>query len=143
MSLCGQIFVVIDCYLLSFLYIRGFLGGLIFYQLNTNARKKRKKGQTFKEWFLYSRYHEEIPKILFIVYFAIITIHTLVLISCIIFNFIKPLDGVGHTLAKGIFYFDVLWITIIHLLFWQDRRDCAYRYKYERWIKKKGGNKKK
>lgn len=139
MSLGGQIFVVIICYLLSFLYIRGFLEGIKYYQLNTSARKKRKKGQTFKEWLLYSRYREEIPKILLIGYFLIVAIHLLALISCIIFNLIKPLDGFGHILAKGILMFDGLWMIIIQLLFWQAKPG----FKYERWIKKKRGNKKK
>lgn len=139
MSLGGQIFVVIICYLLSFLYIRGFLGGVKYYQLNNSARKKRKKGQTFKEWLLYSRYREEIPRILLIGYLVIVAIHPLVLISCIIINFIKPLDGFGPTLAKGMFVFDGLWIITIQLLFWQAKPG----FKYERWIKKKRGNKKK
>lgn len=139
LSLGGQIFVVITCYLLSFLYIRGFLAGVKYYQLNNSAIKKRKKGETFKEWFLYSRYREEIPRILLIVYFVIVAIHPLVLISCIIISFIKPLDGFGHTLAKGMFMFDGLWMIIIQLLFWQAKPD----FKYERWIEKKRGNKKK
>lgn len=138
MSLEGQISVVIICFLLSFPYIRGFLSGVICYQLNKSAIKKRKKGQTFKEWFLYSRYREEIPKMLLIGYFVIVAIHLLVLLSCIIFFFIQPLDDVGYILAKGIFAFDFLWMLTVQLLFWQAKPG----YKYERWIKKKRGNKK-
>ena len=107
--------------------------------MNTSARKKREKGQTFKERLLYSRFREEIPRILLIVYFVISAIHLLVLITCIIISFIKPLDGFGPTLAKVIVCFDVLCIITIQLLFWQKEPD----YKYERWIKKKRGNKKK
>ena len=138
MSLGRQIFVVATCYLLSFLYIRGFLRGVTCYQLNTSARKKRKKGQTFKEWFLYSRYREEIPKILLVGYFVIVVLHPLALIFCIIINFIKPLDSFGAILARGVCLLDGVWIIVIQLLFWQVKPD----FKYERWIKKKKGNKK-
>ena len=62
MDLERQILLVVIGYLLSFIYIRGFISGEKDYQLNTSAIKKRNKGQTFKEWFLYSRFREEIPK---------------------------------------------------------------------------------
>ena len=68
MNFRRQIFVIVTSYLLSFLFIRGFLWGVKEYPLNNSARKKRKKGETFKEWFLYSRYRKEIPKILLILY---------------------------------------------------------------------------
>jgi hypothetical protein len=121
------------------LFIRADISGIIAYRLNKNARKKRKKGQTFKEWFLYSRYRNEIPKILLVLYFFIILIHPLVLLCCIAFYFIKPLDTYGTLVAKGIAYFDVLWLTAILLLFWSPGPNIPY----ERWISKKGGNKRK
>lgn len=139
MSLRGEIFVIVTCYFLSFFFIRVFLWGVKEYPLNTSAAKKRKKGQTVKEWFMYSRYRREIPKILFILYFVIIVIHPLVLILCIIFHFIGSLNKiVPDLLAKGIFLFDGLWILAIQLLFWQAKPG----YKYERWLTKKGGNRK-
>ena len=103
------------------------------------CHKKRNKGQTFKEWFLYSRYREEIPKILLILYFVVVAIHPLVLIFCVIFSFIKPLEWVGPVLAKGISAFDVIWILILHILFCQIKPG----YKYERWIERRKGNRKK
>ena len=138
MSLGNQFIVVVISYLLSFLYIRGFLWGVKAYTLNTSARKKRKKGQTFKEWFLYSRYREEIPKVLLIWYFVVMAIHPLVLLFCIILYFIDSLEVIGAIFAKGIFWFDGVWIITIQLLFWQVKPG----FKYERWIEKKGGNKK-
>jgi hypothetical protein len=139
MSIFNSIIVVIIWYLLSLLFIRADISGIIAYRLNKNARKKRKKGQTFKEWFLYSRYRNEIPKILLVLYFFIILIHPLVLLCCIAFYFIKPLDTYGTLVAKGIAYFDVLWLTAILLLFWSPGPNIPY----ERWISKKGGNKRK
>ena len=139
MDLERQILLVVIGYLLSFIYIRGFISGEKDYQLNTSAIKKRNKGQTFKEWFLYSRYREEIPKILLILYFVVVAIHPLVLIFCVIFSFIKPLEWVGPVLAKGIFWFDWIWMLILHLLFFQVKPG----YKYERWIERRKGNRKK
>jgi len=138
MSILNQIVFVVLCYLLAFFFIRWFLWGVKEYPLNNSARKKRKKGQTLKEWFLYSRYRNEIPKILLVLYFFIILIHPLVLLCCIAFYFIKPLDTYGTLVAKGIAYFDVLWLTAILLLFWSPGPNIPY----ERWISKKGGKKK-
>lgn len=139
MSLERQIGIVILCYLLSFLSIRWFLWGIKLYMLNTSARKKRKKGETFKEWFLYSRYREEIPRIFLVLYFVIVLIHPLALIICIICSYIKPLEWVGSDLSMGILIFDFLWNLAIQLLFWQ----AGPRLKYDRWIKKKRSKRKK
>ena len=138
MDLGGEIFVIVASYLLSFFSIRVFLWGVKEYPLNNSARKKRKKGETFKEWFLYSRYRKEIPKILLILYFVIVIIHPLILILCIIFNYIDPSNKIGPELARGIFLFDGLWVVAIQLLFWQAKPGL----KYERWLTKKGGNRK-
>ena len=72
MSLSSQLFCVLASFLMAFWIIRGFLLGIKEYPLNTSARKKRKKGQTFKEWFLYTRYREEIPKFFLVLYFLIL-----------------------------------------------------------------------
>ena len=47
MSFKNQVIVIILCYFLSVFFIRGFLYGIIRYQLNNSAYKKRKKGTTF------------------------------------------------------------------------------------------------
>ena len=75
MSLKNQIVVIFLCFLVSFIYIRGFLYGIKRYQLNNSAYKKRKKGETFKEWLFYIRYKEEIPKILRVLYYSVLIIH--------------------------------------------------------------------
>ena len=138
MSFGKQIFVVVFMYLVSFIYIRGFLSGLKRYQLTDKVIKKRNMGQTFKDWFLYSRYREEIPKILLNLYFVVVVIHPIVLIFFIIFNFLSPSGGIGDILIKGILVFDLLWIIILRLLFWQKKPG----EKYERWIKKRSSKKK-
>jgi len=139
MSLGEQIFVVVTCYLLSFVYIRWFLWGVKEYPLNTSARKKRKRGQSFKEWFLYSRYREEIPAILLFLYFTIVLIHPFILGLCLVCNFIWPLPEVGPTLATGLAWFDAGWVLIYFLLFSSTKKEIPY----ERWLSKQRKNKKK
>ena len=139
MSIERQILVVVLCYPLAFWFIRGFLWGVKRYSFNTSAYKKRKKGQTFKEWFLYSRYREEIPKILLVLYFTVVFIHPFVLVLCVVFNFLETLNGVGDALARGIVIFDYVWYLLILLLFWSSHPGFAYK----RWIPKRDEQQKK
>ena len=44
MSIERQIILLVLSELLSFIYFRGFIVGIKFYQLNKSAYKKRKKG---------------------------------------------------------------------------------------------------
>ena len=70
LTLAEQLFILSACSIGSFFDIRGFLYGLKLYQLNNSAYKKRKKNESLKEWFLYTRYKEEIPKIFRVYYFS-------------------------------------------------------------------------
>ena len=124
-------------YFLSMLYIRRFLYGVKRYQLNLSACKKRKKGETFKEWLLYSRFKEEIPKILLVLYYIVLIIHPVGVIACA-FSRVLSLN-IDRALAKFIAIFDLVWILLLMLLFWTPSGDDAY----ERWITKKRGQKKK
>ena len=56
------IFAMHLLYLLNIVLARSILTPISTYYLNKSAQKKREKGQTIKEWFLYSRYREEIPR---------------------------------------------------------------------------------
>ncbi|MBP3936391.1 MAG: hypothetical protein IK954_02265 [Clostridia bacterium] len=140
MSFRNQIIVILLCFLLSFLYVRGFFYGIKRYQLNNSSYKKRKNGENFKEWLFYSRYKEEIPKILRVLYYTILIIHPVCLIFCLFAQIITlPLNLAG-ALAIFIAGFDVIWILVLALLFWSP----GPGYAYERWItKKRGQNKKK
>lgn len=133
MSFENQFVVILICYFTAFLFIRGFLYGIKRYQLNNSAYKKRKNGETFKEWLLYNRYQEEIPKILQTLYYSVLIIHPACLIACLFVYIIKLPLNIGGILATFIAGFDVVWMLVIALLFWSPRRD----YAYERWIPKK------
>ena len=140
MNLTNQIVVIFLCNIISFIYIRGFLYGIKRYQLNNSAYKKRKNGETFKEWLFYSRYKEEIPKILCVLYYTVLIIHPVCLMACL-FTYIITLPlNIGGLLAIFIAGFDAIWMLVIALLFWSPGRD----YAYGRWItKKRGQNRKK
>ena len=126
-------------FLLSFLPLRSFLYGIKRYQLNKSAYKKRKKGENFKEWLFCSRFKEEIPKIVRLLYYAVLIIHPGGVIVCLFADTILSLDF-GGALAISIAGFDVVWMLAIALLFWTHGSGLAY----ERWIaKKRGQNRKK
>ena len=128
-----QILVIFLMSLLSFFYIRGFIYGIKNYQLNPSAFKKRKKGETIKEWFFYTRYKDVIPKGWRIFYFFLLVLHFIFFIICIVGVSIS--QTIGDFTAKFAFYFDVAWVFIFHLLFWSKKPG----YAYERWIQKKKG----
>ena len=138
-----QLIVDTGVFFVSFVAIRAFLGGLIRYLLNNRAYKKRKKGETFKEWLFYSRYKEEIPRMLRRFYFVILFIHPASMIASIVLYFIPlpPAVDPGYLLSSTIFLFDAVWITVIALLFWTPTRERGLPY--ERWISKKYGKKRK
>ena len=63
-------------YPVAFVIIRSNISGILDYQLNRSALKKRKKDETVKEWLLYSRFREEIPTAIRVIYFFIIAEQT-------------------------------------------------------------------
>lgn len=113
MNLQVQIIILVLCWVLTFFSIRLELSNIIEYQLNKNAFKKRKKGMTFKEWFLYTRYREEIPKILLFLYFFIVIGHPLVLLVFFLIYLMGPYPEIVGNLVKGVAAFDIGWQLIL------------------------------
>ena len=95
--------------LLVFYYTRLSIAILINHLLNTSNRKKRKKDQTFKEWFFYKRFLDVIPRKYLIWYYSnfflsfVVTIVTIVLQ---LLNFGKSCLGVPLLayIISSIFY---------------------------------------
>lgn len=137
MSLGRQVIMILLCSFIALPFIRGFLYGIKRYQLNNSAYKKRKKQESFKEWLFYSRYKEEIPKILRILYFVVLILHPAGIITCLFVYIIRVPWNIGEMLALEIATFDGIWMLIIELLFWSPGPDFAF----ERWIKKTRGQK--
>ena len=124
--------VILISFILSFVDLRFFFGGLIDYQINKSARKKRRQGMTFKEWLFYLRFRNEIPKVLLILYFTVLIVHLLILV------FGSFIPTWRYFLSK-IFYIDSLLALLLGILFWQKKPG----FNYGRWIEKRRGNKKK
>ena len=137
MSFKNQIVVIILCFCLSFLFLRGFIYGIKRFQLNNSAYKKRKKGESFKEWLFYSRYTEEIPKLLRVLHGLVLIIHLSCFVTCVFLYFTKVSFNIGGILAILIAIFDSAWMLVIAVLFWSP----GPGYPYERWISKKRGQK--
>ena len=138
MSLWKQMLIILLSFILSFAYIRSFLAGLKRYQLNNSAYKKRKKGESFKEWVFYSRYKKEIPKFLLMFYYCVLVIHCACLVICIFFHNFTKFASIGRLLSILIACFDSVWMLIIAVLFWSS----GHSYAYGRWITKSHGRKK-
>ena len=130
-----QIFVIIGLFLLSFWMIRWYLWGIKTYPLNTSARKKRKKGETIREWFFYTRYRQEIPKFFLGLYFVVLIVNMAALLVWIVQHFMGPYPDVGYLIFLCLAAFDGAWMLLLRLMFWS--RDGSTPY--ERWVPKKRG----
>lgn len=85
-----QLIGILLCWLLSFWIIRWYLRGIKIYPLNPSARKKRKKGETIREWFFYTRYRQEIPKFFLGLYFVVLIVNMAALLVWIVQHFMGP-----------------------------------------------------
>ena len=79
-----QLIGILLCWLLSFWIIRWYLWGIKIYPLNPSARKKRKKGETIREWFFYTRYRQEIPKFFLGLYFVVLIVNVAAILVWIV-----------------------------------------------------------
>ena len=130
-----QLIGILLCWLLSFWIIRWYLWGIKIYPLNPSARKKRKKGETIREWFFYTRYRQEIPKFFLGLYFVVLIVNMAALLVWIVQHFMGPYPDVGYLIFLCLAAFDGAWMLLLRLMFWS--RDGSMPY--ERWAPKKRG----
>lgn len=130
-----QLIGILLCWLLSFWIIRWYLRGIKIYPLNPSARKKRKKGETIREWFFYTRYRQEIPKFFLGLYFVVLIVNMAALLAWIVQHFMGPYPDVGHKILVCLGVFDGIWMFLLRLMFWSRDGDMPY----ERWVPKKRG----
>lgn len=81
-----QILAITLVLVLMFFMIRGVTRIYIDSVLKKRQRKKFAKNQTFKEWFLYTRYLDIIPKYLRIWYYSNFLMYVLSLIAVVVLN---------------------------------------------------------
>lgn len=130
-----QLIGILLCWLLSFWIIRWYLRGIKIYPLNPSARKKRKKGETIREWFFYTRYRQEIPKFFLGLYFVVLLVNMAALLVWIVQHFMGPYPDVGYLIFLCLAAFDGAWMLLLRLMFWSRDGDMPY----ERWVPKKRG----
>ena len=139
MSFERQFLVIVLSYLLYISAIfHNFLSGFARYQLNRNAYKKRKKGQTLKDWFLLSRLKDKIPIFWLYAYYLFTSLHILGLLACTILHLCRIDRFVGDIIAKGLYYSDIALLGIIFILFHSPK---IGKLNYSRWVKRAGGQK--
>lgn len=120
-----------------FVMLRWLFWNIIDFQLNKSARKKRKESQTFKEWFLYTRYRKEIPKFLLALYFITIAIHLFLFLNVLIlffFNWPYYLL-ILKEVVMWIAWIDILILFILYFAFYGRKNNITY-VNVGRWIKK-------
>lgn len=130
-----QLIGILLCGLLSFWIIRWYLWGIKIYPLNPSARKKRKKGETIREWFFYTRYRQEIPKFFLGLYFVVLIVNVAAILVWIVQHFMGPYPDVGYLIFLCLAAFDGAWMLLLRLMFWSRDGDMPY----ERWAPKKRG----
>ena len=130
-----QLIGILLCGLLSFWIIRWYLWGIKIYPLNPSARKKRKKGETIREWFFYTRYRQEVPKFFLGLYFVVLIVNVAAILVWIVQHFMGPYPDVGYLIFLCLAAFDGAWMLLLRLMFWS--RDGSMPY--ERWAPKKRG----
>lgn len=91
-------------YPVAFVIIRSNISGILDYQLNRSALKKRKKDETVKEWLLYSRFREEIPKAILVLYFVILAVHPAAMLVCYVVHCTKASVGISTGAAYFILF---------------------------------------
>lgn len=132
----SQILVMPLIFFLTLFLLRWMYVSIIDYQLNNSARKKRRKGQTFKEWLLYSRYKEEIPPFLIYLYFTFIIVNVILYIVALLLYFLNNAHLLYITFVI-MACVDYGLTFILEICFYGRRKNGQTYYKVERWITKK------
>lgn len=128
--------LILVVFLLTFCYLRNLNSQIIDYQVNKSARRKRKKGQTFIEWLIYKRYRNEIPRILFITYFASLIFNFITFVLSVIFLALY-LEDFAFIVFKWSVGVDYGLMFILNIAFYGRRKNGQTYTKIERWIIKK------
>ena len=114
------------------LYSRVFIGALLVDLLNNSAYRKRSKGQTFWQWFWYTRFRDVIPRWVLISYYMILAFYpSVALLGSALFLIFPALLPFLSSLTKILVILTFVPI-ILSRIFFADRKTGMYAY--ERWI---------
>ena len=105
-------------FVLDFWFYRWHLAEIISYRINKSRRKKiKKKRQTFKEWFLYTRFKKIIPKPWFIFYFVLLVMYLLGFTVSIVSYLITSSLFIPYRVFSFLFAFFSLRIVVRFFMF--------------------------
>ena len=76
-------------FIMVFFATRGNIGEVISYLYNRNAEKKRKKGQSFIDWFCYVNFKDRLPKKFYVLYYANFVYYFLFNLCMLIFKLLS------------------------------------------------------
>ncbi|HBT95355.1 MAG TPA: hypothetical protein DEB24_04345 [Coriobacteriia bacterium] len=117
--------------IVSFLMIRSILQEIGELYLRKGQYERRRRGQTFREWFLYKRFREEIPKGLIWLYYAILIMHPSLILCVMSTQIVQSMQQVTSGLIYGVIVFDVAWMVIIRFLSWKPGNPWCH---YDQWV---------
>ena len=140
MEVDKQLLLGIIMFICSYLYIICVIHSVKDLYLRRNERKRRSKGQTFKEWFFCSRYRDQIPRYLIWFSYIVLVIHSILL--AFIFSAYKfvSIQYFTSIMTISIIVFDLVWFMIISILSWKPGSPWSH---YEQWVPKPPKRKKK
>lgn len=119
-----------------FFMFRWFFWNVTDFMLNKKERKRRKNGQGFKEWLMYSRYRDAIPKLWLFLYFIFMIVHLINLVIALVSGaFHIPSKHTVELCTKIIAWSDVAIFAIFEILFRGSKNKITY-VNVGRWIKK-------
>lgn len=140
MEIDRQLILGVLTMIIFYFIIRSTIYGVKEVHLRRNERRRRSKGQTFKEWFLYSRYRDQIPKFMIWLYYTVLIIHPVLLVFIFFaYNFVSMQYFTG-IMTKSVLGFDLVWTSIISILSWKPGSPWSH---YEQWVPKPPKRKKK
>ena len=126
-----QFLVIIICFLLIFFNLRIIIYGIKRYALNTSARRKRQKGETFLEKMFYTRFRDAIPTSILILYFFVISFHLSFLVMCSFIRIFEINTILGEIIAKITYYIDGV-IAVFLMVTFRGRGDKMISRVYKR-----------
>ncbi len=129
----SQLFLLIAISIFSVLWIRVILWGVLDDNLKGNERKRREKGQTLLDRFLFRRYYDVFPKILLYLFMAVLIIHPLSIFIVILAVVCEWMREFSSFVVNAVMYFDFIWFFVVELLSLIPGRK---KNDYSGWIRK-------
>ena len=137
----AQLYIMlILAFLLVFTILRGVLSTIVDYILNSSSRKKRRKGQTIKEWLLYSKYRDIIPNKFLVIYLSLF-IYLFVQLLALTIILLLGLNYNSARIITSITLIPHFILSFIILIMFHDSKS-PNKINVARRVCKKHGNKK-